>query len=70
MYFHILKGFYISFILWKNIVNRLPDLKSQTKVKKEKAKNLLLSTSKLLSFIPYAKIDSFYKLIKNNYNKS
>ena len=69
IYFHILKGFHVSFILLKNIVNRLSDLKSKTKVKKKKAKNLL-STSKLLSFIPYAKIDSFYKLIKNNYNKS
>ena len=38
-------------------------------MKKEKVKNLL-SNFKLLSFIPYAKIDSFYKLIKNKYNKS
>ena len=65
MYFHILKLFHISFILLKNIVNRLSDLKSKTKVKKEKAKNLL-SNSKLLSF----KFVCFYKLIKNKYNKS
>ena len=38
-------------------------------MKKEKAK-ILFSNFKLLSFIPYAKIDSFYKLIKNKYNKS
>ena len=52
----------------QNIVKRLPDLKSKTKEKK-KAKNLI-SNIKLLIFILYAKIDSFYKLIKNKDNKS
>ena len=37
-------------------------------MKKEKAKNFI-QNFKLLSFIPYAKIDYFYKLIKNKYNK-
>ena len=35
----------------QKIDKRLPDLKSKTKVKKEKAKNLI-SNFKLLSFIP------------------
>ena len=68
MYFHKLKLFHVSFILCK-IVKRLPGLKSKTKEKKEKSKNLF-SNIKLLIFIPYAKIDSFFKLIKNKYNKS
>ena len=53
----------------QNKVKRLPDLKFKTKEKIEKAKNLI-SNIKLLSFIPYDKIDSYYKLIKNKYNKS
>ena len=67
MYFNKLKLFHVTFILYKTF-KRLPDLKSKTKVKKEKEKNLN-SNFKILSFIPFAKIVPFYKLIKNKYNK-
>ena len=67
MYFNKLKLFHVTFILYK-IFKRLPDLKSKTKEKKEKEKNLN-SNFKILSFIPFAKIVPFYKLIKNKYNK-